>query len=150
MLEQVRKEFFCTDSSRSESLNIGEHQRISLQPGPNITFVVPSFQDKYSGFTFQLHTQQAVISLYNGSVDCLSLSECTTSGSSVGMVQLFTTAVSSYEFKANVRCLGGDPQSNVSNCQSNVTVLVAVVGIETNRMSEWIFIYHSLFRSFFV
>ena len=43
----------------------------------------------------------------------------------MGMVQLVTPDVSSYEFKASVGCVGGD-------CQTNITLLVAVVGFGKN------------------
>ena len=43
----------------------------------------------------------------------------------MGMVQLVTPGVSSYEFKASVGCVGGD-------CQTNITLLVAVVGFGKN------------------
>ena len=125
-----------SDFSQAQSLNIGDYHRISLQPGPNLTLVVQSINqssslDNYYGFTIQLHTQLAHISLYNGSVDCQSRVECVTSGSSVGMVQLVTPGVSSYVFKASVGCVGGD-------CQTNITLLVTVVGFEKNGVSNCI------------
>lgn len=113
------------DPSHAQSLEVGKYQRISVQPGPNYTFAIHLSMENYSGFSFQLHTHEAHIFLYNGSVDCLSELECVTTGSSVGMVQLLTHGVSSYEFKANVGCVKED-------CRTNITLLAAVVGIGIN------------------
>ena len=122
----------CLDTiehtGRSLSLQIGDHERLSLQTGLNHSLTVHTANTNtvtYSAFSVQLHTQQTILTLYNGSDQCLDRAECVTRGKSVGMVQIMTDTEEDYVFVASIEC--GD------KCGDNVSVLVAAVGVEINR-----------------
>lgn len=115
-------------AGRSFSLQIGDHERLSLQTGVNHSLTVHAANlntIKYSTFSIQLHTQQTVLSLYNGSDQCLDRVECATKGRSVGMVQILADTKQDYVFVASIKC--------GVKCGANVSVLVAAVGVEINR-----------------
>lgn len=111
----------------SLTLQVGSRERLSISAGLNHSFTVQgATPNNYSAFSIQLHSQQALTSLYNGSAHCLDRVECVTRGKgSVGMVQILTDIEEDYLFLASTECAG--------DCAGgNVTVLVAVVGVEIN------------------
>ena len=90
------------------------------------TATVPGNQ--YSSFSIQVHTQLYTAVLTNYSSECQTTGdyECTTTGSNVGLVQVWNVDTTDFLFRVRVEC-------GPWNCSSNSTVrvLLATVGIPT-------------------
>jgi hypothetical protein len=84
--------------------------------------------NQYSSFSIQVHTQLYTAVLTNFSSDCQMTGdyECTTTGSNVGLVQVWNVDTTDFLFRVRVEC-------GPWNCSSNssVRVLLATVGIPT-------------------
>ena len=118
------------------SLNIGQHQRQTIQPLLNYSIVVNSssaWNQHISAFTIQVHSQIYNLTLRNTSSECNVTSLCSASGTDVGLVQLMLSNHGEFWFEVSIRSCGGTNSSCAD--VTNVSIIIAVVGVHSTSKS---------------